>query len=794
MLLHHFKTAFRNLRKNRLHSVLNIAGLSIGMAVAMLIGLWIQDEFSFNKQFKDYDHIAQVMWNYNYNSERISLAYNPYPMGEELKNSYGGDFKYVTMSTFTDEYVLTDGNNKFMKKGNFMEPEASDMLSLHMVKGSKDGLKNPTSILLSASLANAIYHDTDPIGRILKMDDKENVKVTGVYEDLPYNSDFKDLSFIAPWELYVMMNPEVKTQSNPWTHNKFQTFVRLADAASVQQVSDKLRNLRVNKLPSEEARVLQPVVFLHLMPRWHLYSPFNDGAKRTEQIQNVWLFGIIGVFVLLLACINFMNLSTARTEKRAKEVGIRKTIGSVRSQLICQFFSESLLAVVFAFILALVWVSPILPFFNEVADKKLGIPWLSPVFWLSGIIFILLTGFIAGLYPALYLSSFQPVKVLKGTFRAGKLAALPRKVLVVLQFTVSVILIIGTIVVYRQIEYSRNRSIGYNSNGLIMVPENPAIHQHFNTIREELKAAQVVSEMGESVNTTTDFNVGDTKFQWQGKSQDLPVDFAISNVTYEYGKTIGWQIMEGRDFSRNFLTDSTAFVLNEAAAKLIGFKHPVGETILWDNKPFHVIGVVKNIVFESPYSAVSPAIFHMSGGQNRAVTLRINPHLSVTRALAQITAIFNKYNPEYPFTYKFVDQEYGKKFDNEQRIGKLSGFFAGLAIFISCLGLFGMASFMAEQRTKELGVRKVLGASVFTLWRLMSKDLVILVLIALLIASPTAYIFMHNWLLNYEYRPDISLWLFIMVGVGALAIALLTVSYQIIKAALSNPINSLRAD
>lgn len=335
---------------------------------------------------------------------------------------------------------------------------------------------------------------------------------------------------------------------------------------------------------------------------------------------------------------------------------------------------------------------------------------------------------------------------------------------------------------------------GYDSNGLITIPVTSAIQKNFNTIREDLRRSQVVTEIGASVNTTTDFNVGDTKFNWEGKDQNLPVDFAISNVTYEYGKTIGWKVMEGRDFSRDFPTDSNAFILNEAAAKLIGSKHPVGETIRWDGKPFHVIGIVSNIVFESPYQSVSPSIFHISGGQNRAVTLKINPAINASRALAQIAAVFGRYNPAYPFTYQFVDQEYAKKFENEQRIGKLSGIFSGLAIFISCLGLFGMASFMAEQRTKEVGVRKVLGASVFNLWRLMSREFIILVLISLLISSPTAYIFMHNWLLNFEYRPGISPWIFVMAGAGAFALTLLTVSYQIIKAALMNPIKSLRSE
>jgi putative ABC transport system permease protein len=794
MFRHHWKVAYRNMLRNKVHSFINIIGLSVGMAVALIIGLWIYDEFSFNHFTPHHNRIARVMFTCNYNNERIAAGYLPYPTGEELRTNYRKNFNRVVMSTFTNEHLLTAGDRKFRKTGNFMEPGASEMFSLRMLKGAGDNLEDPSTMLVSESLAKALFGSSEPLGQVLKVDNMNDVKITGVYKDFPYNSDFKDVSFIGSWELFHLMNPKSKSASKPWASYKFQCFVELPENTAPATASAAIKNIMMRKLPVEDTKVLQPAMFLYPMERWHLYEAYNEGGKIAEKIETVWLFGFIGLFVLLLACINFMNLSTAQSEKRAREVGIRKTIGSQRGQLIGQFFGESLLAAFLAFLLSILWVILILPFFNQIADKKIFIPWDNPWFWLCSIGFSILTGLVAGLYPALYLSSFQPVKVIKGTFMPGRAAMLPRKILVVLQFTVSVALIIGTIVIYRQVQFTRNRPIGYNRDGLIMVNINPDIEKHFAAIRHELKSAGLAVEMGASVNTTTEFNIGFVNFNWEGKDPSLSAGFAVSNVTHEYGKTIGWQIRNGRDFSRDFPTDSLAFVINEAAAQLLNFKEPVGATVLWDGKPFRIIGVIKNIIFESPYQPVTPSIFHMAGPRNLVATIKMNPQLSTSQALAGIGSIFNKYNPDYPFDYRFVDLEYEKKFRNEERAGKLAGYFSALAIFISCLGLFGMTSFMVERRMKEIGVRKVLGASVFNLWRHLSKDFIILVVIALCIAIPLAWFFMSDWLENYHYRSTISAWIFVAVGAGSIMISLLTVSFQTIRAALKNPVNSLQAE
>jgi putative ABC transport system permease protein len=793
MLKNYFKIAWRNLRTNKTSSFINICGLAVGMAVAMLIGLWIWDELSFNKDFANYHNIAQIMQNVSINGEVASGITLPHPLGDELRKSYGSDFKNLTVSSWNEDHILSYGEKKLTKSGSFMEPEALDMFSVKMLKGTKSALNDPSSIIISSSLAKTYFGDEDPVGKAMQLDNSFNVKVTGVYEDFPYNSSFTDVHFISPWQLLAQMR-NFKTETDPWRCNCFLTYVQVAENADMKKISEKIKDAKLSKINKNELSG-KPQLFLFPMSKWHLYSEFKNGVIVGGRIQYVWLFGIIGVFVLLLACINFMNLSTARSEKRAKEVGIRKSIGSLRTQLIVQFFSESLLVVAFAFVLSLLFVQLALPFFNNVADKKMFVPWNNPFFWLMGLGFSFIAGMIAGSYPALYLSSFNPVKVLKGTFKVGRFASIPRKVLVVLQFTVSVILIIGTIVVFRQIQFAQNRPIGYNRNGLVLLPMMTAdIHKHFDVVQNELIKNGAIVSMAESGSPTTAVWGTNSGFDWKGKDPNLSVEFPNTDVSYGFGKTIGWQFIDGRDFSRDFVSDTTSFVINESAAKFMNLKNPVGEILKWDGVPFKIVGVIKDMVVESPYAPSRPSLYHMSVYPSDVVIAKINPNASTNDALSKIENVFKKYNPSQPFDYKFVDEDYAKKFGNEQRIGKLASAFAALAIFISCLGLFGMASFVAEQRTKEIGVRKVLGASVFNLWQLLSKEFIVLITVSLLIAAPLAYYFMHNWLLNYQYRTEISWWIFAASAIGAFVITILTVSFQAIKAALANPVKSLRTE
>lgn len=793
MLLNYIKIAWRNLVKSKAYSAINIGGLALGMAVTILIGLWIWDELSFDKYHANYDRIARVMQHQSFNGEIGTQFSNPAVLAQEIRSKYPNDFKYVLQSSWNFQHTLAVGQKKLLKTGSFFEPGVTEMLSLNMLKGTRGGLKDPYSILLSESVAKAYFGNEDPMNKTIKLDNKVDLKVTGVYEDLPYNTSFRELTYIMTWDLYLIQNPWIKAMENPWGSNFTQTFAQLAENADIEKVSRKIHDVKLKASGPGEAR-FKPVIFLHPMNKWHLFADFKNGVNVGGRIQYVWLFGIIGVFVLLLACINFMNLSTARSEKRAKEVGVRKAIGSARSQLIAQFFSESFMVVLLAFVLSIVIVLLLLPYFNQLADKKLSVLWTYPVFWGMGFLVCLFTGLIAGSYPALYLSSFQPVKVLKGTFRIGQFAAMPRKVLVVLQFSVSVILIIGTIVVYRQIQHAKNRPVGYNKESMVFTTTNDEIHKKFEAIRNQLKNDGTIIEMAESGSPATEVWNSNGGFNWEGKDPNQSVNFPNNAVSYEFGKVLGWQIKEGRDFSRDFATDSAAFIMNESAVKFIGLKDPVGKTIQWNDKPYTIIGVVKDMLIESPYEPIKASLWHLSTEVENVITLKMNPKLSVSTALAAIEKTFSAYDPATSFEFRFVDEEFGKKFMEEERIGKLATCFAVLAVLISCLGLFGLASFVAEQRTKEIGVRKVLGASVTNLWQMLSKDFIVLVLIACVIAVPLSWYGMSQWLQKYDYRTPITWWIFASAIFGALIITLLTVSFQAVKAALANPIKSLRTE
>jgi ABC-type antimicrobial peptide transport system permease subunit len=796
MLRNYFKIAWRNMLKNKTSSFINISGLGVGMAVAMLIGMWIWNELSFNKSFQNYDRIAQVMTNAAYNGG-INTDFNSAPpYGEELRNHFGRDFKYVLMTSNAQKMVVSSGEKNLLKSGYYFEPGITDMLGLKMIKGSRAGLQNASSILLSESVVKAFFGDADPMGKSMKIDNKENVIVTGVYEDIPSNTDFSDMEFIAPWQLYVSSDPWIRKDN--WEQDGFQTYVQLADHANMDKVSYEIRNLKLDRIDQSAAKS-RPQVFLLPMSKFHLYSDFDNGKIVGRAAQFVWMYGIIGAFVLLLACINFMNLATARSEKRGKEVGIRKTIGSLRNQLIKQFLCESVLVVSFSFIGSLMFALLLLPLFNYIADKKIEIPWANPFFWLIGVGFSLLTGLIAGSYPAFYLSSFKPVKVLKGAFRAGRYASVPRKILVVLQFTVSIALIIGVTVVYRQIQLGKDRPAGYKREGLITVATpTDEIHDHIEAVREALKRSGAITEIAETVNPVTMLGFASNGLSWNARPIDQNFWIGKAYITPEYGKTIGWQIIEGRDLSREFATDSLAMILNESMVKYMGLKHPVGtiikETIFGKTTSYTVVGVVKDMLMQSPYRPVKETVFISDNEKTYYVSIRLNPGKSTNAALGQIENIFKQFAPGTPFDYNFIDSEYARKFSDEERVSDLASLFTILAIFISCLGLFGMASFMAEQRRKEIGVRKVLGASVFSVCRLLSKDFVTLIIISLLISSPIAYYFMNKWLQTYELRTEMPWWIFAAAGTGTMFIALLTVSYESIKAAMSKPIQNLRSE
>jgi len=799
MLKNYLKTAWRSLLKNRLSSFINIGGLSIGMAVAMLIACWIDNEWAFDRQFSNYERIGQV-WEM-YPGKHGAQAMLPAPVADELRAKFGSNFKEVFSSSRDQQHVLAIGDKKLIKSGRYIEPAGLTVLTLPMLQGSHSGLNDPHSILLSASLAKALFSGADPVGKILSMDDTVALKVTGVYRDFPYNSTFRDISYLAPWELYVANDPETKSQRHKWGDNNWYTYVQLAENNNFASVSAKIKDVKRNNDPwLDSAGVNRNTMelFVHPMSRWHLYSDFSEGYNAGGRIKYVRLFGIIGLLVLLLACINFMNLSTARSEKRAREVGIRKVVGSLRSQLVGQFFCESLLVTFFALAIALGLLQLSMHFFNQLADTKMSIPWLNPIWWTASIGFCLFTGLVAGSYPAIYLSSFKPIKVLKGVFRVGRLASLPRKILVVVQFTTSIAMIIGTIIVFRQVQYAKDRPIGYDQRGLVSIQQHTKnIHDHFLAFRNDLLRTGSIAEVAESVapvNAAWNQNGGLTWSEHPSGGPNDP-DFCMKGVTQGFAKTVGLQTIKGRDFRTGpDGADANTMILNETALKAMGWKDPLGKIVHWSNNDFTVIGVVKDVVMESPYETPYPALYYLAPFTMSYITMKIDPRANAREALRQVAPIFAKYNPAEPFDYAFVDEQYDARFRDELRIGELAGFFTALAILISCLGLFGLASFVAEQRIREIGVRKILGASVFNLWKLLSKDFVVLTGLSFLIATPIAWRLLDQWLQSYAYRTSISLSIFAIAGATALAITVLTVSFQAIKAATTNPVKSLRSE
>lgn len=788
----YFKIGWRNLLHNKMYSLINIGGLALGMTVAMLIGLWVYDELSYNKHQNNYNTVAAVLQNSTEDGKTETWSSQSYQLGHELRESYGSYFKYVVMSSFAGSSILAKEQKIFTVTGCFMEEDGPELLSLQMVRGTRTGLKDPSSLLLSASAATIFFGADDPIGKVLKLDNSVDLKVTGVYQDIPDNSSFRgELGFIAPLEVLVNRGG----RNFGWINNWLQVFVQVAENVDMQQASVAIKNAKIKNVDEDDKR-FKPELFLHPLSQWHLYSDFKDGVNVGGRIQLVWLFGSIGVFVVLLASINFMNLSTARSLKRSKEVGVRKVIGSGRSQLIRQFFIESLLVVSLAFIFSILLVHLFLPWFNQIASKNIRIDWLNPSLWIALFASALFITLLSGSYPSFYLSAFSPIKVLKGTFRVGRFAALPRKVLVVVQFSVSVILIIGTAVVYQQIQFAKNRPIGYELNGLVTVPiQTQEVKTNYTVLRNDLLASGKIAEVSTSETTVTNLWWSDWGYDWKGKDPNSPGHIYRGAIDYEFGKTIGWKMKEGRDFSRDFPSDSSAFILNEAAVKYMGLENPIGENIRFYGKNYTVIGVVEDMVSQSLYESNKQTVFVLDQFDRASfINIKISQSAGASEAIEELNHLFVKHNPNTPFEYKFADDEYGGKFSFEARVGKLVGIFALIAIFVSCLGLFGLASFMAEQRTKEIGVRKVLGASVFNLWKMLSKDFAFLTIMACLLGTPIGYYLMNSWLQLYEYHTKISGWLLAIIGIGLLVITVVTVSFQAVKAALINPVNSLKSE
>jgi putative ABC transport system permease protein len=780
-----FKTGWRYIRKNKISSILNIGGLAVGMSVALLIGLWVWDEVQFDSYFENHRKIVQVMVIQTANGESYAGETITQPLVRGLKD-FPTEFKKVSATSWDYDAVFSVGEKKLSGRCMWVEPDFMDIFTLKMLSGTRSALNDPSTVVISKSMAKNLFGNEDPMNKTIRYGANLDFKVGGIFEDMPHNTSFNEVKILLPW---ANKENSYMNSNTDWKDHNGRAWALLTDNTTASQAFAKIRSMPVSHVKEwKEEGMVYP------LDRVHLWGEFKNGVQAGGRIEYVWMFGIIGFFVLLLACINFMNLSTARSEKRAKEVGVRKTVGSLRGQLVRQFLNESVLLTFAAFLISIALVQLSLGYFNNIAAKDMQIPWGNPIFWLTAIVFSLFTGLISGSYPALYLSRFDPIKVLKGTFKAGPGASLPRKFLVVTQFAVSVTLIIGTIVVFRQIQWAKNRPVGYNKNGLLTVYINTdELRRDYTGLRQELMNTGVLSNMAESSQSITGFN-NNNSLEWRGKPPGASMIFFRNvNVSFDFGKTIGWKITQGRDFNPDFPTDSNGIILTEKAVQIMGIPNPLGENVKFFGKSYHVIGVVKDMVTNSPYENVEPSMF-FGNGYLGVITMRLRPDVSIQKALSALEPIFKRRNPTSPFLYQFNDENFARKFEAEQRVGHLASIFAVLAIFISSLGLFGLALFVAEQRIKEISVRKVLGASIFRLWKLLTWDFVVLVVISFLIAIPLAYYLMNKWLLNYTYRTSLDWWIFAAAAGGALLVTLLTVSYQSIRAAVSNPVRNLRSE
>lgn len=793
MFKNYLLVALRQLRKNRGYSFINIFGLAAGMATALVIGIWAVDELSIDQGIPGGDRVVEIMqnqWPKGQNDEKTPPTYVGTTLSAALhprlqNGKYQDVFAQTAVILWAGQHLLVNGDKSIAQTGTSAEYTFPLIFGYRFLSGTAQSMRDPNTALISRSTAMALYGTENAVGKTFKYENRRPFIVGGVYDNQPANSSLHDYDFFIS-----IQNEEtswLRNTDNFENHN-CRIFALLAANVTADQATARVKNIcsPYVKFAYESYKVL-PFQSLYL----HYDETNSAGGGRIVYVR---MLGIIGVFILLLACINFMNLATARSEKRAKEVGIRKTVGSLRIDLIAQFLGESVLLALLSLVFAIALAVLTLPWFNELAGKTMTFPWANPVFWIISLICTLLTGLVAGSYPAFYLSSFRPVKVLKGMFKAGKGVSNPRKILVVAQFSISLALIIGTIVVFRQIQFAKDQPLGYDQGGLITVPDNTQeLDTHFEALRQGLLNTGVVAGIA---NSSMDLNgfYQNNMLEWEGMSEEAKtVSFRDIFVNADFGPTIGWNIIQGRDFSRAHLTDSTAAIVNETGARILGFQDPIGKTIKHWGKPYTIIGVTKDMISNNPYFAVQPAIFMGEGG-HAVFTIRVKPGTPVRTALAAMEPVFKQFNPASPFIYSFLDEEFQKKFNTESRIGNLATVFSGLAILICCLGLFGLASFVAEQRIKEIGVRKVLGARVTDLWALLSGDFVKLVILSCLISMPLSYFLMSKWLQNYALHTSLSLWIFVISGVGILLITLATVSYQALKAALMNPVKSLRTE
>jgi putative ABC transport system permease protein len=795
MLRNYLKIAFRSLARNSVYSFINIVGLSIGITCSILILLWVADELTFDTYFSKHNTIYQVKQNSKVDSGISTRPFIPLPLFEILQQQ-DSRIKNAAI-TINQTALLTVGDRKITKNGLDVSESFLEIFDFQMIYGNLEtALTNPRSIVLTQSTAKALFGTDDALGKMVqvKIENDEELKVTGIIADPPNNISFR-VDFLLPFTYFEATSVWVQYAKNNWNNNAFFTYVELQPGVDKADVDNTIRDLIKKHHPEGSERE----IFLHGMNRWRLHNNFENGKESGGLITYVQLFSGIAIFILIIACINFMNLATARSEHRAREVGIRKSVGSNRKQLILQFLGESIMISAIAFILSIVLVELTLPLYNIFINKQLTINYASPLLWSLGIGLVLVTGLLAGSYPAFYLSSFKPIKVLKGKLVAGKNASVPRQVMVTLQFGFSILLIIGTIVIYKQIQYLKGRELGYDRENLMMVWSTSDIEKNFAPLKQELVNTGAAVSVCKSNSPITNIFASSPVDSWPGMLPGQRVEVTNIATEYDYTKTMGIRMLQGRDFSENFKSDTAAIILNKTAVEILNLTEPIGQTIQMWGSQWNIIGVMDDVLMGSGSTQIGPLVMTMDPTWSSTITVRLPNQLqgessNLAASLKKVEDVFKKYNPDYPFEYRFADEEFEKKFTSMNMISDLAASFTVLAIFITCLGLFGMAAFSAEQRTKEIGIRKVMGASVASLMILLTKDFSRLVIIAFVITSPIAWYATTDFLKQYSLRIEVPLWVFPLAGLVALVLTILIVSTQALRAAKANPSQSLRSE
>lgn len=789
MLKTYIKTAWRSLLRTKSFSLINLAGLATGMAGAVLIILWLYHEISYDRFHEHKDRLYEVYGLAIADQKMSAINQTEQPLAPALQRDFP-EVESTARLGSVNSFLISAGNRSFTNiKGNFVDPAFLQQFSFPVLEGdSKMPLSNVNEIVITETLAKKLFGNENALNKTIRIDSVDQFLVTAILKDLPSNTRF-EFEYLLPWS-YLK---KIGWSNDSWLSNSISTFVLLKPNTNVAAFNDKIRNIAKRYTGRKDIWTH----FLFPLEQWHLYAEFTNGKPTGGRIEMVRLFGIVAALILLVACINFMNLSTARSEKRAKEVGVRKVTGAGKGALITQFMTEAVITAFAAGIIALLMVQVSLPYFNKLVAAQLSIPWHSILFWVLASAFILLTGLLAGSYPALYLSSFAPVNIFKGKFKRSERVWSPRKILVVTQFTFAVMLIIATLIVRNQIRYAQERTSGYSANNLVYVDIVGDIERNYSLIKQELLSEGIASSVTKTMTPITQRGSNTWGLTWEGKRADFDETIALFSADAGLVKTAGLQLVAGRDIDvQQYPSDSFALLLNETAVRIMGFNNPVGQMIREPaaSKSWRVIGVVKDYVVGSPYESIPPVVIMGPASWFNTLHIKLNAAHSTASNLKKAEGILKKYNPGYPFDYQFTDQVYAAQFKNEERTKMLAGLFATLAIFISCLGLLGMSAFMAESRMKEIGVRKVLGASVLSITRLLTVDYIRLVIISVIIATPVAWWLMNSWLQNFSYRITITWWMIGLCGLLVILIALFTVSFEVIRAAIANPVKSLRRE